>query len=254
MDELEISGKRYISTRRAAKQYKYHSDYIGQLIRGKKLIGRKVGRSWYVELDSLTSYFGAGGVSVELSDIVAKTVVADVAPEVVEKEIPVAEEVPDVSTTVVVQEMVQEKKVEIVQIKNYEAEKEIETEVPVRDSIHIPIRIERPSFGGTHVKASPALTYLSDEEPYIPTAQKASRASFATTTVMPRTNEEAEAFIAKADDVPKKVHNTKIFMPVFRIAIAGVVVLSLVVGSSLFVSSSIVIEAGKAASVGLSLQ
>lgn len=56
MDELEISGKRYISTRRAAKENKYHSDYIGQLIRGGKVQGQKVGRSWYVVADSLTDY------------------------------------------------------------------------------------------------------------------------------------------------------------------------------------------------------
>ncbi len=62
MDELEISGKRYISTHRAAKEYKYHADYIGQLIRGKKVSGRKVGRSWYVELDSLVAaYLGKEG-------------------------------------------------------------------------------------------------------------------------------------------------------------------------------------------------
>ena len=58
MDELEISGKRYISSRRAAKQYKYHPDYIGQLIRGGKVVGTKVGRAWYVEAESLATYLG----------------------------------------------------------------------------------------------------------------------------------------------------------------------------------------------------
>ncbi len=58
MDELEISGKRYISSRRAARQYKYHSDYIGQLIRGGKVVGAKVGRAWYVETKSLATYLG----------------------------------------------------------------------------------------------------------------------------------------------------------------------------------------------------
>lgn len=57
MDELEISGKRYISSRRAAKEHKYHSDYIGQLIRAKKVVGTKVGRAWYVEIESLAAYF-----------------------------------------------------------------------------------------------------------------------------------------------------------------------------------------------------
>jgi hypothetical protein len=73
MDELEISGKRYISTRRAAKEYKYHADYLGQLIRGKKLVGRKVGRSWYIDLDSLTTYFGQEQ-NIPRSELVAKAV------------------------------------------------------------------------------------------------------------------------------------------------------------------------------------
>ena len=58
MDELEISGKRYISTRRAGKEHGYHSDYIGQLIRGGKVAGQKVGRAWYVDADSLAIYLG----------------------------------------------------------------------------------------------------------------------------------------------------------------------------------------------------
>lgn len=56
MDELEISGKRYISARRAAKENKYTPDYIGQLIRGQKLKGQKVGRAWYVSEESLRAY------------------------------------------------------------------------------------------------------------------------------------------------------------------------------------------------------
>lgn len=56
MDELQISGKRYLSSRRAAKDNGYASDYIGQLIRGGKLRGQKVGRAWYVEAETLESY------------------------------------------------------------------------------------------------------------------------------------------------------------------------------------------------------
>lgn len=56
MDELEISGKRYLSSKRAAKEHKYHADYIGQLIRAGKVVGTKVGRAWYVEAVSLDEY------------------------------------------------------------------------------------------------------------------------------------------------------------------------------------------------------
>lgn len=56
MDELEISGKRYISSKRIAKENRYHPDYVGQLIRGGKIIGTKVGRAWYVEEQSFADY------------------------------------------------------------------------------------------------------------------------------------------------------------------------------------------------------
>jgi hypothetical protein len=56
MDELEISGRRYISSARAAKEHKYHSDYIGQLVRGGRVAGQKVGRAWYVDAESLKDY------------------------------------------------------------------------------------------------------------------------------------------------------------------------------------------------------
>ncbi len=56
MDELEISGKRYISSKQAAKENRYHVDYIGQLIRAGKIVGTKVGRTWYVETNSLATY------------------------------------------------------------------------------------------------------------------------------------------------------------------------------------------------------
>lgn len=51
-----ISGKRYISSRRAGKEFHYHADYIGQLVRGGKVAGQKVGRAWYVSEASLAAY------------------------------------------------------------------------------------------------------------------------------------------------------------------------------------------------------
>ena len=56
MDSLEIDGKAYISARRAAKEHGYVADYIGQLIRAGKLVGKKVGRAWYVDVESLDAY------------------------------------------------------------------------------------------------------------------------------------------------------------------------------------------------------
>lgn len=66
MEELQISGRRYISSRRVAKDNGYHTDYIGQLIRGGKIRGQKVGRAWYVDADSFGAYLrGEGAVAVE---------------------------------------------------------------------------------------------------------------------------------------------------------------------------------------------
>lgn len=59
MDELQISGKRFISARRIARENGYTSDYIGQLIRGGKIVGQKVGRAWYVDAASFSRYLGS---------------------------------------------------------------------------------------------------------------------------------------------------------------------------------------------------
>jgi parallel beta-helix repeat protein len=42
-------GKEYISASRAAEKIGYASDYIGQLCRAKKIPGRLIGRTWYVD-------------------------------------------------------------------------------------------------------------------------------------------------------------------------------------------------------------
>ena len=61
MDELQISGKRFISSRRIARDNGYTADYIGQLIRGGKVVGQKVGRAWYVDAISFDAYLGQEG-------------------------------------------------------------------------------------------------------------------------------------------------------------------------------------------------
>src|SRR3989344_8346555 len=75
MDELQISGRRFISSRRIAKDNGYHTDYIGQLIRGGKIKGQKVGRTWYVDAESFDVYLGDDtsekSISAGYSDSVA---------------------------------------------------------------------------------------------------------------------------------------------------------------------------------------
>jgi hypothetical protein len=48
MDELEIDGKTYLSSKEAAKRTGYAKDYVGQLCREGRVEARLVGRSWYV--------------------------------------------------------------------------------------------------------------------------------------------------------------------------------------------------------------
>lgn len=57
MDEIIISDRRFISAKRAAEEYGYNSDYIGQLVRSKKVHGTKVGRAWYVDEEKLNTLF-----------------------------------------------------------------------------------------------------------------------------------------------------------------------------------------------------
>lgn len=53
MDELEIKGKKYISSKRASELTGYAKDYVGQLARAGKIPGSRVGRAWYVEEEAL---------------------------------------------------------------------------------------------------------------------------------------------------------------------------------------------------------
>jgi len=53
---IELSGKKYISSKRAAKEFGYTSDYIGQLARGGKIEFKSIGRDRFINLDSLLKY------------------------------------------------------------------------------------------------------------------------------------------------------------------------------------------------------
>src|SRR3989338_7593912 len=68
MDELQISGKRFISSRRIARDNGYTSDYIGQLIRGGKVTGQKVGRAWYVDAVSFDTFLGSESTPAKLPE------------------------------------------------------------------------------------------------------------------------------------------------------------------------------------------
>lgn len=56
MDSVEFNGVTYVKASVAAKSFRYTSDYIGQLCRAKKVDARLVGRTWFVNPDSLKEH------------------------------------------------------------------------------------------------------------------------------------------------------------------------------------------------------
>jgi len=55
-DELEFDGKKYISSRQLSESSQYTSDYISRLCREGKIDGKLIGRSWFVNPDSLNKH------------------------------------------------------------------------------------------------------------------------------------------------------------------------------------------------------
>jgi hypothetical protein len=152
MDELILEDKRYISTRRAGKENGYHSDYMGQLIRSGKVKGQKVGRSWYIEEESLAHYLGKPftaptPTSAARASAPTPKVAEDPIEEVVQESIEVVQEpVQEVRPTPVR---------EAVEVQPTEEPAE-ERAVP----IHLPFKKTQPQSGG--------LRYVADDEPLLP--------------------------------------------------------------------------------------
>ncbi|MFN3188072.1 MAG: hypothetical protein ACK42D_00800 [Candidatus Paceibacteria bacterium] len=58
MNTVVIDGVTYTKAGILAKQFRYTTDYIGQLCRGGKVDAQLVGRSWYVSKESLEQHSG----------------------------------------------------------------------------------------------------------------------------------------------------------------------------------------------------
>ena len=56
MEVVIFEGKEYTKASVLAARFRYTSDYLGQLCRGKKVDARLVGRAWYINLDSLNHH------------------------------------------------------------------------------------------------------------------------------------------------------------------------------------------------------
>lgn len=155
MDELQISGRRFISSRRLAKEHGYHSDYLGQLIRGGKVVGQKVGRAWYIDAASFDVYLG--------KEAPVASNVAVVEPEVAPVTSVVVQTVEDVATQTA--EDAAEKEVGVVA-----EEQEAIQEASVQ-KIHIttaPAPTRRVTPAPVAPVAPSGLRYYADDAPLIP--------------------------------------------------------------------------------------
>ncbi len=59
MEVISIDGTEYVRASVLAKRFKYTSDYLGQLCRAGKVDAKLVGRTWYVNPDSVTGHKSA---------------------------------------------------------------------------------------------------------------------------------------------------------------------------------------------------
>lgn len=56
MDTVVLDGVQYVKASVLAKKFRYTADYVGQLCRAKKIDARLVGRTWFVNPESVQSY------------------------------------------------------------------------------------------------------------------------------------------------------------------------------------------------------
>jgi hypothetical protein len=236
MDELEISGKRYISAKRIAKENQYHSDYVGQLIRAGRIIGTKVGRAWYVDEASFNEYLGKERGSFETP--------MHVRTEPVQRP-PVAFTQPEENFTS------RYPTSPAVQTVYPQEPQEFAQELPVRKFFveEAPVIEKKPV-----VKTS--LTYLSDNSPLFPAIQK--RAKEMPKPIVPQAVEPYKEEYTPADTIytrPVTLEPTK-KRSVFKLGLA-LVSLTLIAGvfftfaffGSVGINSTLIVEQGKPASV-----
>ncbi len=158
MDELTIADKRYISAPRAAREHRYHSDYIGQLVRGGKVVGQKVGRSWYVEEESLLRYFNGetAAESRPLSVVVEEPAQETAVPQEVPREIVVEEAAVESASepTFLIPTASEEP----------HSSEVTEEEIEPQETVHtVPLRIVEEKEARAQEQKNTGLVYLSDD-------------------------------------------------------------------------------------------
>lgn len=162
MDELELSGRRHISAKRAAREHRYHSDYIGQLIRSGKVAGQKVGRSWYVDAGSLGTYL-QGAEQTQAPTPAPKPVQQAASPAPTPA--PKSEEEVVSTPAPVAPPLQQEEPVRVVPIVRVEPQP-----VYVKPVHTAPVQTSAPAQAGISVPlpAPYGLRFVPDEEPLAP--------------------------------------------------------------------------------------
>lgn len=174
MDELQISGKRFISARRIARENGYTSDYIGQLIRGGKIVGQKVGRAWYVDAASFDAYLGVEGNAAapeaEVEEIVEKEEVMEEPAEVeAPQETPEVKEDKEVAAPIIEEEEAAQEVQEEESIEEKIIEEELSEAIPaepkkvVEEVQHVPLRLAHEPK-----EKESGLRYYTDETPSLP--------------------------------------------------------------------------------------
>ena len=213
MDELQISGKRFISSRRLARDHGYTADYLGQLIRGGKVSGQKVGRAWYVDAASFDAYLGGEKTLAELPE---EKVLGSASPQ------------PDHFLQEVPPLQVPAPAIESVPVVVPEKIKTV-IEAPVH---YIPLHIKT-----TETKPETGLRYYPDAESSLPEIRSNREVSI-----------QAQAKIFEAP-LPRRA--SKLPMIAFGTAALAVFIFSAVLSSALSLNLSI--EAGNAAITWYSL-
>jgi hypothetical protein len=240
MDELQISGKRYISSRRIAKENGYHTDYIGQLIRGGKIKGQKVGRTWYVEEASFAAYLGQpeSALSTQRSDSGYVDSPASESTEVAAPQplVTSTQTAPGYIPSAPLVESTQKMIVQAQPIapKPLAHAKEEETvSIPLRKIEHAPLAV-----GG--------LRYVAEESslPEIGRSEAITRTMPSAPVAVP----ESHAPIAV---LPHRHINAKRMFALVGVASIAIFIFSMIVSSGLF--QTISIQAGNPASVGYTL-
>jgi hypothetical protein len=78
---ITIDGRRYFSASDAAADFGFSGDYIARLARHAKINGRRIGKKWYVEYDSLLAYLKVLGEPPRPASPTSHSVIPAVAPK-----------------------------------------------------------------------------------------------------------------------------------------------------------------------------